>query len=198
MKRTNQSLFAALLAGAVICAPAAGSSIQTGGRNSVIGEPPVTAPFLKGEDSVRVNDWWHRPTNEIINLKVPRDQVVAFGIYTVANRTLKASAQLYPLYPDESREVRLEIRTGDYLDGFNNKITMHAYANPNPTFCPDADSKTKSAGKPGWADGWGLIRFKKSTREVTFECWPRHEDVTRPGARQFPGWPRTIKPAEGT
>jgi len=35
---------------------------------------------------------------------------VAFGLYTVSNGILKLSAQLYPLYPDESREVRLEIR----------------------------------------------------------------------------------------
>jgi hypothetical protein len=40
------------------------------------GEPPVKAPFLKGEDSLCVNDWWKRPTGEIIDLKVPRDQVV--------------------------------------------------------------------------------------------------------------------------
>jgi hypothetical protein len=73
-------------------------------------EPPVRAPFVKGEDSLCVNDWWTRPANEIIELKVPRDQVVCFGIYTVHNRTLKLSAQLYPLYLEETREVRLEIQ----------------------------------------------------------------------------------------
>ncbi|MDA0766861.1 MAG: metallophosphoesterase family protein [Verrucomicrobia bacterium] len=79
------------------------------------GEPPVLAPFEKGEDSLCVNDWWNRPTPEnpkqlIIDLKVPRDQVVAFGLYTVSNKTLKLSAQLYPLYPEETRSVRLEIK----------------------------------------------------------------------------------------
>ena len=73
------------------------------------GEPPLRAPFVKKEDSLSVNDWWNRPANQIIELKVPRDQVVAFGIYTVHKRILKLSAQLYPLYPKESREVRLEI-----------------------------------------------------------------------------------------
>jgi hypothetical protein len=76
------------------------------------GAPPVKAPFTKGEDSLAVNDWWKRPASDIINLKVPREEVVCFGIYTVANRTLKLSAQLYPLYPAETREVRLEIRRG--------------------------------------------------------------------------------------
>ncbi len=73
------------------------------------GEPPVKSPFEKGEDSLCVNDWWKRPASKIIDLKVPRDQVVCFGIYTVHNRVLKLSAQLYPLYPQETREVRLEL-----------------------------------------------------------------------------------------
>jgi hypothetical protein len=73
------------------------------------GEPPVKTEFAKGEDSLCINDWWKRPDSDIIDLKVPRDQVVCFGIYTVHNRVLKLSAQLYPLYPEETREVRLEI-----------------------------------------------------------------------------------------
>ncbi|MFO8027154.1 MAG: hypothetical protein R6U56_05785 [Opitutales bacterium] len=75
-------------------------------------EPPVKAPFGKGEDSLCTNDWWNRPGNPIIDLKVPRDEVVGFGIYTVSEQILKLSAQLYPLYPDESREVRFEIEEG--------------------------------------------------------------------------------------
>ena len=67
--------------------------------------------------------------------------------------------------------------TGRYHDGFNNKITMHAYANP--------DSPSDGAG-------YGLIRFDKATREVTFECWPRFSDVTDAGAQQFTGWPVTV------
>lgn len=68
--------------------------------------------------------------------------------------------------------------TGDYYDGFKNRITMHAYAN-------------REAGSNG--DGYGLIKFRKSTKEVTFECWPREVDVTEPDAKQYPGWPVTIK-----
>ncbi len=90
--------------------------------------------------------------------------------------------------------------TGDYLDGFGNKITMHAYANPHPARERiqgwQKQDATKLGPKEGWADGWGVVRFKKSTRDVTFECWPRYEDVTQPGAKQFPGWPVTISLAE--
>ncbi len=80
-------------------------------EKTAMGEPPVKAPFQQGEDTLCVNDWWNRENNEIIDLKVPRDEVVCFGIYTVHNQTLKLSAQLYPLYPDETRVVRLEVKS---------------------------------------------------------------------------------------
>ena len=72
----------------------------------------VKAPF-NSLDTLSTNDWWNRDPNPIINLKVERKDVIAFGIYTVSNSTLKLSAQLFPLYPDESREVRLEIKKGN-------------------------------------------------------------------------------------
>ena len=68
--------------------------------------------------------------------------------------------------------------TGRYYDGLGNKVTMHAYANPAP-------------GNHN-AAGYGLVRFRKSNRSITIECWPRHVDVSQPGAKQFPGWPITI------
>ncbi len=68
--------------------------------------------------------------------------------------------------------------TGDYLDGFDNKITMYAYANP--------EEKISRAG-------FGIIRFNKKEKSVIFESWDRTTDVTKPGAKQMPGWPRTIR-----
>ncbi len=79
-------------------------------------EPPVLAPF-SGLDIICTNDWWNRAPNPIHNVKVERDQVVAFGLYTVSKNTLKLSAQLYPLYPDETRTVRLEVeRDGQWTE----------------------------------------------------------------------------------
>lgn len=73
--------------------------------------------------------------------------------------------------------------TGDYLDGLGNHISMLAYANPE-----DAREE-KSRG-----DGYGVVRFKKSSREVTFECYRRFSDITTDAANaQFPGWPMTVK-----
>ena len=81
------------------------------GCNNVM-EPPVLAPF-ENLDTISTNDWWNRAPNKILDVKVDRKDVVAFGIYTVSNNTLKLSAQLFPLYPDETREVRLEIEEDD-------------------------------------------------------------------------------------
>jgi hypothetical protein len=75
--------------------------------------------------------------------------------------------------------------TGNYLDGLGNKIRMLAYANPPNR----GDEKQR-------ADGHGIVRFNKDTRKITFECWHRFEDVTKPGAKQFAGWPQTIDMAD--
>ncbi len=71
--------------------------------------------------------------------------------------------------------------TGDYEDGLGNKITMLAYANP----VDRTDEKKRS-------DGFGVARYNKADRTVTFECWDRYADVTT-GEGQFPGWPITVK-----
>ena len=67
--------------------------------------------------------------------------------------------------------------TGDYTDGLGNRIFMMAYANPEDL----ADEKKR-------ADGYGLVRFNKRLRQVTFECWPRFSQ-----GEQFPGWPITVR-----
>jgi hypothetical protein len=46
-------------------------------------------------------------------MDVPRDQVIAFALYTHDAGVLKLSAQLYPLKPGEPRDVRLEFKEQD-------------------------------------------------------------------------------------
>ncbi len=75
-------------------------------------KPRVIATFEK-LDTIATNDWWNRQANPIIEVKVPREEVIAFGMYTVSNNTLKMTAQLFPLYPNETRTVRLEIKEGN-------------------------------------------------------------------------------------
>ncbi|MGH9374297.1 MAG: hypothetical protein ACRD15_22500, partial [Vicinamibacterales bacterium] len=51
-----------------------------------------------------------RKVPPIVDLNVPRDQVVGFALYTHQAGVLKLTAQLYPLLPEEPREARLEIQ----------------------------------------------------------------------------------------
>jgi hypothetical protein len=92
--------------------------------------------------------------------------------------------------PQEKAARRIEgplEHTGDYYDGLRNKVTVHAYANPDPA------RENKYDGQwGGRAAGYGLIRFDTKTRKITMECWPRGMDVTSPDAEQYTGWPITI------
>ncbi len=71
--------------------------------------------------------------------------------------------------------------TGEYLDGFHNKITMYGYANPN---APE--------NKSNRAAGFVIAHFNKRDRTITAECWPRDADLRQPAAKQFSGWPKVI------
>jgi hypothetical protein len=82
--------------------------------------------------------------------------------------------------------------TGDYLDGLYNRITMIAYANPQFGNIRTMREKQRDPSAD-LGDGYGLIRFNKPERTITFECWPRYADVAQGDAAQFPGWPVTFR-----
>ncbi len=76
---------------------------------------------------------------------------------------------------------------GSYYDGFRNRLTMHAYANPG-----DNSNITSMEKYVKRSAGHGVVRFNKSKRTITMECWPRGSDVTKKDAKQYPGWPIVI------
>ena len=74
---------------------------------------------------------------------------------------------------------------GDHLDGFGNRITMLAFANPgvlqgNPAVLIDKST------------GYGILKFDKQKRTTTIEAWPREIDVTQAGAKPYAGYPLTV------
>lgn len=71
--------------------------------------------------------------------------------------------------------------TGDFLDGLGNRMSIMAYANP-----PDIQDERQRG------DGYGIARFDKRNRTVTFECWPRFSKVSQADSAQFSGWPITV------
>lgn len=100
-------------------------------------------------------------------------------------------ANLYPRWweprqpPANPAPGATQPHTGDYLDGFGNRMTIYAHTNPHPT---GREPRELHDGMPGF----GIVRFNKKARKITSECWPRMIDpVTSPTA-QYKGWPRTI------
>jgi hypothetical protein len=71
------------------------------------------------------------------------------------------------------------------VDGFGNRITVLAAANPGEP------SGREPAALHDKMPGYGMVRFNKKDRTITFECWPRYADPDKDD--QYPGWPRTFK-----
>ncbi|MDF1859640.1 MAG: hypothetical protein P1U87_05460 [Verrucomicrobiales bacterium] len=94
--------------------------------------PSAAAPALPfGEkwpmlEKASSGEWWKAASNQkvspeqgkdkkgrapkrLYNLNVPRDEVIAFALYTHDRGVLKLSAQLFPLFDDEAKEARLEL-----------------------------------------------------------------------------------------
>jgi hypothetical protein len=78
-----------------------------------------------------------------------------------------------------------EKNTGDFTDGFGNKMTVYAVANPYKTgFEP---SRIYDRGT-----GYGVITFDKLARKMKIECWPRNVDPVSNPSGQYDGWPIEI------
>ena len=100
---------------------------------SLAAEPdrPFGAEFPK-LDSLASGEWWlAKPplNNAPPPMDVPRDQVVAFALYTQESGVLKMTAQLYPLKPGESRDVRLELQhDGAWTEAAKMPVTMPGWS----------------------------------------------------------------------
>jgi hypothetical protein len=75
--------------------------------------------------------------------------------------------------------------TGEFKDGFGNKITVYAVS--NPYYSGKQPSKLYDR-----ATGYGIVRFNRNTRDITLECWPRWVDPSQTNAQQYIGWPIKI------
>jgi len=110
------------------------------------------------------------------------DGPCSFCVPSIANLYLRWWA---PLQEGRNRPPGAPPWLGRFYDPLGNKITMLAVANPGPR--ENHDRLTTRAA------GFGVVRFNKENRTITIECWPREVDVSAPGARQYAGWPITIR-----
>ena len=91
----------------------------------------------------------------------------------------------FPSKPGRNRKPGSPRNTGEYLDGFGNKITVHAVSNP---MAVEAEPKALHQRAPGY----GIVTFNRETRKITMASWPRWVDPAKPDAKPYDGWPITI------
>jgi alkaline phosphatase D len=111
-----------------------------------------------------------------------------------------------PVHNTSGRTNAVSPYKGDfYLDGngtlpsgepnltsqFPGHIRVIGAANPLEYY-----NQTRNIDPPNLHDrsaGYGIVRIKKATRQITFEAWPLHADPEFPqSGSQFPDWPVTI------
>ncbi len=92
-----------------------------------------------------------------------------------------------PDYPPLNQQPGMKPFTGRYEDGFRNKLTVAAVANPDRSDHPTHPEPVELHRE---MPGYGIVRFNKAKRQITMECWPRH---AVPGTgKPYDGWPITI------
>jgi hypothetical protein len=75
--------------------------------------------------------------------------------------------------------------TGEFLDGFGNRMTVHAVSNP-------VRSGVQPEALYDRAPGYGIARLFRDSRDIVVEVWPRWVDPALPDAEQYYGWPITL------
>jgi hypothetical protein len=91
-----------------------------------------------------------------------------------------------PKSPGKNKDKKAPYYTGDFLDGFQNKITVEAVGNPS-------EEQKKEGGKLSTrVAGFGVITYNKPNRTIKFDCWQRNVDIMDPNQKQYVGWPITI------
>lgn len=145
------------------------------GRNRALREMRKGFAFMLAGDQ-HLGSVFHHGVNDW------GDAGYSFCVPSIANLYLRWWA---PLEPGKNRQPGAPEYTGQHYDGFGNKLTVHAVANPDQEPSDGQHLTTRAAG-------FGVVKFNKSTREITMECWPRNVDITDPGNKPYPGWPVTI------
>lgn len=79
--------------------------------------------------------------------------------------------------------------TGDFMDGFGNRMSVYAVANPRQTGREPAIIYDR-------ATGYGIVTFDKAARTMKMECWPRYVDPEKEPEGQYRGWPITVTQQE--
>lgn len=145
------------------------------GRNAAIGAiRKAFAPMIGGDQ--------HLATLVQHGVTAWRDAGYSFCVPAMANFYLRSWR---PPEPGGNWQEGMPEVTGDYLDGFGNKITVLAVTNKGES------PGREPVGLHDQNPGYGIVAFDTKARTVRFECWPRY---AVPGQdAQYAGWPVTVR-----
>jgi len=186
-------------------------TLPAGSKNDQ-GTPDLPIPekgeYVQGDlptQDMDSNGWPHNRRDEVlklldkkVDLHLTGDQhlpsVIKYGVETYGDSmfcfAVPALCNLWPRrwWPplkEDHRPLPGKPRyTGDFTDGFGNRMTVHAVANP-------CKSEKKPALIYDRVTGYGLVVFDKEKKQITLNCWPRYADPLREDT-QYEGWPVTI------
>ena len=91
----------------------------------------------------------------------------------------------FPAQPGRNQKPGSPRNTGEYRDGFGNRMTVHAVSNP-------IANGVEPTALHHRAPGYGIITLDRATRKITFANWPRWVNPAEPGAKPYDGWPITV------
>lgn len=89
----------------------------------------------------------------------------------------------FPPFEGTSRKPEWPKNYGDFEDGFGNKITVYAVANPHKSLIEPLRHNELSTG-------FSLITFNRKTRDIGLSNWPYYADPEKD--KPFPFWPVQI------
>ncbi|MBL4746385.1 MAG: alkaline phosphatase D family protein [Flavobacteriaceae bacterium] len=147
---------------------------QTGRNNAVKTIRKAFAFHLAGDQHLGstiqygVDDW--------------NDSGYAFCVPSISNYWPR---RWYPQAGGKNSAANAPKYTGEFKDGFGNKFTVKAISNPLFTGKTPAKLYDRAAG-------YGIVKFNKSTRNISLNCWPRGSKSAKGDQEQYPGWPITI------
>lgn len=179
--------------------------------DSVTSKLPVQPPGAYPEGEMRTadhdsNGWPQRPRNRALRslrkalaFHIGGDQhlasTVQYGIddwndgaFCICTPAISNifPRRWYPAAPGKNALPQSPRNSGEYTDGFGNKVTVHCVANPTKFGHEPAELYDRAVG-------FGCIDIDRQTREITMTNWPYWEDLSKPGAKPYPGWPVKIK-----
>ncbi len=91
----------------------------------------------------------------------------------------------FPTQEGANRKPGAPRNTGEFRDGFGNRITIHAVSNPQANGIEPTALHQR-------APGYGIVRFRRADRSIELTNWPRWVDASEAGAEPYPGWPIRI------